>query len=129
MYRLGDLFLECHRVLHCNMAEEKKPKGILRKPGDEPREPKGEIKVQEVEGHEANTENRRNNLARKDTGGPVKKKQPGAIVSMFEFQLENNFILFLFFLLHNFLTNRKRSHRNGFNSNSHDDNNNHYDTC
>jgi hypothetical protein len=64
------------------MAEEKKPKGILRKPGDEPREPKGEIKVEDG-GREANTENRRNNLARKDTGGPVKKSNKGAITSMF----------------------------------------------
>lgn len=77
------------------MAEpEKKPKGILRKPGDEPREPKGDIKVQEVEGHEANTENRRSNLARKDTGGPVKKKQPGVIVSMLM-----NFCNFICFVL------------------------------
>jgi hypothetical protein len=57
------------------------PRGILRKPGDEPREPKGDLKV-EAEGHDANSGTRRAGLARKDTGGPVKKKPTGAITSM-----------------------------------------------
>jgi hypothetical protein len=64
------------------VVEEKKPKGILRKPGDEPREPKGDIKV-EAGGTDADSGNRRNNLARKDTGGPVKKNaNKGAITSI-----------------------------------------------
>jgi hypothetical protein len=64
------------------MAEEKKPKGILRKPGDEPREPKGDIKVEDG-GRDADSTNRRSGLARKDTGGPVKKNaNKGAITRM-----------------------------------------------
>jgi hypothetical protein len=64
------------------MAEPKK--GILRKPGDEPREPKGELKIDQdsQNGHEADSTSRRTHLARKDTGGPVKKKPTGAITSM-----------------------------------------------